>query len=190
MCLGFHHLASLGICLHLPSLSICLLKVNDRNIRTRCEICSKLTIKTPERCQWHCSGVFIINFDHISHFVLVFLLLTLTCNCWLGRHLYMVAATKTGFTNAEYQECGSGRNFVQSGLDGKSVLTALACPCTCHIKNTSVVYHTPKTLDGVFSQLFLIHSLSTFIITFFLIFLIQSFVRLYSTFFLLSFADK
>ena len=37
-------------------------KVNKRNTRTRCEICSKLTIKTSE---------------HISHLVLVFLLLTL-----------------------------------------------------------------------------------------------------------------
>ena len=26
-----------------------MLKVNNRNTRTRCEICSKLTIKTPER---------------------------------------------------------------------------------------------------------------------------------------------
>ena len=26
-----------------------MLKVNNRNSRTRCEICSKLTIKTPER---------------------------------------------------------------------------------------------------------------------------------------------
>ena len=31
---------------------IYLLKVNNRNIRTRCEICSKLTIKTPERSFW------------------------------------------------------------------------------------------------------------------------------------------
>ena len=28
---------------------IYLLKVNNRNTRTRCEICSKLTIKTSER---------------------------------------------------------------------------------------------------------------------------------------------
>ena len=27
----------------------CILKVNNRNTRTRCEICSKLTIKVPER---------------------------------------------------------------------------------------------------------------------------------------------
>ena len=31
---------------------IYLLKVNNRNTRTRCEICSKLTIKIPERRQW------------------------------------------------------------------------------------------------------------------------------------------
>ena len=54
-----------------------MFKVNNRNTRTRCEICSKLTIKTPERRQWRRSGVFIVNFEHISHLVLVFLLLTL-----------------------------------------------------------------------------------------------------------------
>ena len=51
---------------------IYLLKVNNRNIRTRCGICSKLTIKTPEQRQWRRSGVFIVNFEHISHHVLVF----------------------------------------------------------------------------------------------------------------------
>ena len=49
-----------------------LLKVNNRNSRKRCEICSKLTKKKLERLQW-CSGVFIVNFEHISHLVLVFL---------------------------------------------------------------------------------------------------------------------
>ena len=53
---------------------IYLVKVNNRNTRIRCEICSKSTIKTPER--WHRSGVFIVKFEHISHLVLVFLLLT------------------------------------------------------------------------------------------------------------------
>ena len=46
------------------------------NTRTRCEIYSKLKIKTPERRQWRRSGVFIINFEHISRLILVFLLLT------------------------------------------------------------------------------------------------------------------
>ena len=54
------------------------LKVSDRNTRTSCEIYSKLTIKIPERhqCQWRRSGMFIVNFEHILHLVLVFLLLT------------------------------------------------------------------------------------------------------------------
>ena len=56
---------------------IYLFKVNNRNTRTRCEICSKLT-NTPERRQWRRSGVFIVNFEHISHLVLVLLLLTLS----------------------------------------------------------------------------------------------------------------
>ena len=37
---------------------IYLLKVNNGNTRTRCEICSKLTIKTPEQRQWRRSRVF------------------------------------------------------------------------------------------------------------------------------------
>ena len=54
-----------------------LFKVYKRNTRTRCEIRSTLTIKTPERRQWRHSDVFIVNFEHISYLVLVFLLLTL-----------------------------------------------------------------------------------------------------------------
>ena len=55
-----------------------MFKVNSRNTRTRSEICSKLTIKTPERRHWRLSSVFIVNFEHISHLVLVCLLLTLS----------------------------------------------------------------------------------------------------------------
>ena len=36
-----------------------LLKVNNRDTRTRSEICSKLTIKIPDGCHWCRSGVFI-----------------------------------------------------------------------------------------------------------------------------------
>ena len=55
-------------------------KVNNRNTRKRCEICSKLIIKTSEWrhwCHWRPSGVFIVNFEHISHLFLVFQLLAL-----------------------------------------------------------------------------------------------------------------
>ena len=57
--------------------NIYLFKANNRNTRKRCEICSKLTTKTPERCHWRRSGVFIVNFEHVFYLFLVFLLLTL-----------------------------------------------------------------------------------------------------------------
>ena len=63
--------------MHSQSAIVCS-KLTIENTRTRCEMSSKLTIKTPERRQWPCSGVFIVNFEDISHLVLVFLLLTLS----------------------------------------------------------------------------------------------------------------
>ena len=47
---------------------IYLLKVNNRNTRTRCEICSKLTINTPERRTYFtpCSSVSIVNFEQVN----------------------------------------------------------------------------------------------------------------------------
>ena len=43
----------------------------------KCEICPKLTINTPEWRQWGRSGVFIVNFERISHLFLDFLWLIL-----------------------------------------------------------------------------------------------------------------
>ena len=48
--------------------SIYLLKVNYRNTRTRCNIEQDVTLE---------QDVSIVNFEHISHLALVFLLLTL-----------------------------------------------------------------------------------------------------------------
>ena len=56
---------------------IYMFKINNKNTRTRCEICPKLTKKTPEQRHWRCYAVFIVNFEHISQLVLVFLMLTL-----------------------------------------------------------------------------------------------------------------
>ena len=101
--LTFHHFLFSRYC---NPAGFYLVKVNNGNIRTICEICleliikkpewlewrrscffprrhllaqicSKLTIKTPERNHWRRSGVFVVNFGHISHLVLVFLLLFL-----------------------------------------------------------------------------------------------------------------
>ena len=51
-----------------------LFKSNSRNSRSMCKIYSKLTINTAQRRR---SGVFIVDFEQISHIDVVFLLLTL-----------------------------------------------------------------------------------------------------------------
>ena len=45
--------------------------------QNRCEICLKLKIQTSAQRQWRHSGAFIVNSEYISHFFIVFLLLTL-----------------------------------------------------------------------------------------------------------------
>ena len=75
---------------------IYLLKINYRNTRTRCEICSKLTIKTQERRQWHGFGVFDVNFEHILQLVLVFLLINIehVITDWVRTLLIHLMSTK------------------------------------------------------------------------------------------------
>ena len=69
------------ICVHMcpiPQVNIFLFKLNNRNARKRYEICSKLTITTPEPRHWRRSDVFIVKFEHISQLFLVLLFLTLS----------------------------------------------------------------------------------------------------------------
>ena len=48
--------------------NIYLFKDNNRKTRKRCDICSTLTIKTPEQRQWRrCSGSVVI-FEHIFNY--------------------------------------------------------------------------------------------------------------------------
>ena len=44
---------------------------NNKNIRKRCEECSKLAIKTPKRRHWRRSGVFLVDNEHNSYIFLV-----------------------------------------------------------------------------------------------------------------------
>ena len=53
-----------------------------------------VNIKTPELRQWCRSGVFIVNFEHISHFVLVFLLFTLSRQMPDGLEVVLILTTK------------------------------------------------------------------------------------------------
>ena len=59
------------------SANIFLFKFNNRSTRKKCERCSRLKIKILERRHWPGSDVFIVNFEHIWHFFLMLLLLTL-----------------------------------------------------------------------------------------------------------------
>ena len=43
-----------------------MFKASNRSNRTRYEICSKLTTKTPEPRQWRRSGIFIVNFEQVN----------------------------------------------------------------------------------------------------------------------------
>ena len=49
----------------IPQPAITCLKLTVETREQRCETCSKLTKKTPKRR--HRFGVFIVNFEHISH---------------------------------------------------------------------------------------------------------------------------
>ena len=70
--------------------NIYLFVVNNRNTRKWCDIRSKLMIKSPERRQWRLSGVFIVNFKHISHLFLEFLLLTMNKQILTGHVLLVI----------------------------------------------------------------------------------------------------
>ena len=59
----------------IPSDSLAIIYSFKVNIRKRCEICSKLKIKTSEQYQWPRSAVSIVNLKHI-HFFWCFY-------CWL-----------------------------------------------------------------------------------------------------------
>ena len=52
--------------------SIYLFKVNNRNTRERCEFCSKSTIKTLERRQWHILGSLLLILKNFTPFSIVF----------------------------------------------------------------------------------------------------------------------
>ena len=68
-------------------------KVNNRSTGKRCEICPKLTVKTPERHRWRRSGVSIINFEHI-------LILFYCFYCWLWEGKYFWIGSVELFSTA------------------------------------------------------------------------------------------
>ena len=50
-----------------PQLAFTCSKLTVETLEQRCEICSELTIKPPKRRQCGRFGGFIVNFEHTSH---------------------------------------------------------------------------------------------------------------------------
>ena len=92
-------------------------KVNNRNTRTRCEIFSELSMKTPETCQQHHSVVFIVNFEHISQLDLMLLLSTL---CWympVNLYIKLICVRACDHANSKYSKLNL--NFSELKKDKK-----------------------------------------------------------------------
>ena len=57
------------------------------------------------RCHWHRSGVFIVNLEHFSHLLLVFLNFWLWTNkWWLGNHSWGMFMTRSNVYNGTFCE--------------------------------------------------------------------------------------
>ena len=70
----------------IPTAIYCF-KVNNGNMKTICKTCSNITMKKLEKRQKRCSGIFIVNFEHISHIFWCFHCWILTSKCRLSGYL-------------------------------------------------------------------------------------------------------
>ena len=82
--------------------NIDMLKVSNRITRKRYKICSKLTIKTPERRQWHSNSVFIANNFVVNNLFLEILLWTLSMYLFAGKELFL--NTESCISNCENKD--------------------------------------------------------------------------------------
>ena len=89
------------------------------------DICSKLTIKTPEGRHWRCSGAFIVNSEHNSHIFLVVQMFTVNKQmfCWVGKHMIKISNKSTGLLS----------NYVSSKVTKK-------LPQQCHLRLSLWLY--------------------------------------------------
>lgn len=94
-------------------------------------------------------------------------------------YLALLSDTRSFFAKMVHSRPGWGRCVIE-----------ITHPHTCHTKNKPEVCSIPKTLYGVLSQLLLIHSFSTLLLTLFTVALVKCYVRLYSNFYLLFFFHK
>ena len=116
--------------------NVYLFKVNNRNTRKRFEICSKLTIKRPEPCQWRLSAIFIVN---VEPFFIVSIVLWLWtnvnwdgeepskkyhyryCKCyWFNRGIVPISGWLRGTTKAIASNVPDARQNIATGKETKA----------------------------------------------------------------------
>ena len=136
---------------------IYLLKVNNRNTRARCEICSKLTIKTPD----HHLVFLLLILNNFHTLFLCFYCQLWTCNCRLGC-LYLCI----GF-HIEYNSSSTGiLNFICSCFPAGNGMFKINDRNTRTQWNVYFFYHNRYYTDIsnkiYYNHLFLFYISSTF----------------------------
>ena len=126
--------------------NIYLFKVNNRNIRKRCKIYSKLTTKSffatllKSHFSRRRSGVFIVNFEHISYLFLVFLFSNLNKQMLAGILLFSIILKKLSILSHCFMNKKSllFQNFIQTSAKVR-----------CHLCNWDVVN---KKYDVIYAK--------------------------------------
>ena len=126
-----------------------MLKVSNRNTRKRSEICSKLTIKTPEQRHWCRSGDSIVDFEHISHFLCLSLFFLIYFSLVRNSHQELLRKTsvqnlwwktKLGAHQCDYFHCSNMRSDFWAMKIRTDLLHSDIMPIQ--------VLTTPKRYDG------------------------------------------
>ena len=101
-----------------------LFKFCNRNTRRRCEICSKLTIKTLERSQWRRSFVLLLTLNILHTFFQC-------CYCWLETNKFLLGIAwnhkfwkprkvfKLNFHQTSQKQSPAVSNFIKKQLHGR-----------------------------------------------------------------------
>ena len=62
----------ISLVIYYRPVDVCLLEFGNGSIGTGCGICSELVTKTPQRCRWCSSGLFVVCFRHVLNYCLLF----------------------------------------------------------------------------------------------------------------------
>ena len=124
---------------------IYLLKVNNRDTRTICEIRSDATIDTPKKLQWRRSNVYIVNLEQISYIAL-FSLLNLNKYMPAKQILFIsqrwrsIWETWTGIVSSKIECVAQHQVLILSNQTAFRLLTHIMPLVSFHVPCTSEVF--------------------------------------------------